>query len=185
VGYLRQVPGMQVLCPASQAELKRMLRQAAFELDGPVAVRYPKGGDGQYDGCQWEDQCYTGALLTLVTYGTTINDVLAAAGRLRQDGQKIDVIKLDRIQPLDARAVEMSVRATGRLLVVEETAAIGCLGDAIVSNLMQHGIFAQCSLMNLGDHFTPHGDLKSLRAFAEIDENSIYQKAKELLLHET
>ena len=46
--YLSQVPGMTVLCPASFAELRRMLRRAVEELDGPVAVRYPRGGQGRY-----------------------------------------------------------------------------------------------------------------------------------------
>lgn len=48
VGYLRQVPGMKIYCPASFAELRRMLRQAVLEDKGPVAVRYPRGGEGNY-----------------------------------------------------------------------------------------------------------------------------------------
>ena len=50
VNYLRSVPGMQVLCPASQAELDRMLRSAVLEMTGPVAVRYPRGCDGTFTG---------------------------------------------------------------------------------------------------------------------------------------
>ena len=45
-GYLRLVPGMKVLCPANLAELRIMLRWAAMECDGPVAIRYPRGGEG-------------------------------------------------------------------------------------------------------------------------------------------
>ena len=41
---------MTVLCPASFAELRRMLRQAVLEIDGPVAVRYPRGGEGRLPG---------------------------------------------------------------------------------------------------------------------------------------
>ena len=44
--FLSEIPGFTVLCPASFAELRSMLRQAVFELDGPVAVRYPRGGEG-------------------------------------------------------------------------------------------------------------------------------------------
>ena len=50
--YLPQVPGMTVYCPANFAELRRMLRRALYETDGPVAVRYPRGGEGAYyTGC--------------------------------------------------------------------------------------------------------------------------------------
>nr|WP_273482110.1 hypothetical protein [Dysosmobacter welbionis] len=46
--FLSEIPGFTVLCPSSFAELRRMLRQALFEIDGPVAVRYPRGGEGDY-----------------------------------------------------------------------------------------------------------------------------------------
>ena len=46
VMYLSQVPGMKVFCPASFAELRTMLRRAVQEETGPVAVRYPRGGEG-------------------------------------------------------------------------------------------------------------------------------------------
>ena len=48
--FLSEIPGFTVLCPASFAELRRMLRQALFEIDGPVAVRYPRGGEGALPG---------------------------------------------------------------------------------------------------------------------------------------
>ena len=46
--YLPQIPGFTVLCPANFAELRSMLRQALFDVAGPVAVRYPRGGEGTF-----------------------------------------------------------------------------------------------------------------------------------------
>ena len=181
IGFLRQIPGMQVLCPASQAEMRRMLCQAVLEMDGPVAIRYPKGGDGAYDQPHWSDQRFEEAELTMVTYGTTINDVLEAAQRLRREGRKVDVIKLDQIKPLDLHGIEASVLTTGRLLIVEETAAVGCLGDEMIAGLMERGVFARSMRLNLSDRFLPHGDFASLRALAGLDAAGIYQRAKELL----
>ena len=185
VGYLRQIPGMHVLCPASQAELQRMLKQAVFNLQGPVAIRYPKGGDGKYKAAHWNESYHTNAKLTFVTYGTTVNDVLSAAAALREDGVETDVIKLDQIQPLDLQSVIVSVRQTGRLVVVEETAEAGCVGDALLSGLLCQEIYPKARLLNLKDGIIPHGDLKSLRAMAGIDAQGIYAVAKELLLDET
>ena len=68
VGFLRQVPGMTVLCPADQAELAWMLRKAVFELSGPVAVRYPKGGDGAYTEICPAPVIRQGRDMTLVCY---------------------------------------------------------------------------------------------------------------------
>ena len=48
--FLDTVPGMTVLCPSSFQELRSMLRRAVLELTGPVAIRYPKGGEGSFRG---------------------------------------------------------------------------------------------------------------------------------------
>lgn len=46
ISYLRSVPHMQVLCPANFAELEAMLDEAVNRMSGPVAIRYPRGGEG-------------------------------------------------------------------------------------------------------------------------------------------
>ena len=185
VGYLRQVPGMEIYCPASQAELRRMLRLALWQSTGPVAVRYPRGGDGEYSQSQWIDQRIEGAQLTILTYGITINDVLAAVRRLSNDAIAADVIKLDRLLPLELDAVEASLAATGRILVVEEAAAAGSLGEAVAARLAQTGKMPRAMrLLNLQSGLVPHGATALLRHRVGLDADGIYQAAKELLAHE-
>ena len=48
VGYLRQVPGMKIFCPASFDELREDLHTALYACTGPAAIRYPRGGEGAY-----------------------------------------------------------------------------------------------------------------------------------------
>ncbi len=179
VGYLRQIPGMQVLCPANSAELRRMLRCAVLEMSGPVAVRYPRGGEGEYTNEHWENQLREDSNVTIVTYGMTINDVLAASKDL-----KADMIKLDQIAPIDFTNLQKSVEKTKHLLVVEEAAETGCVGQEIVSSLSQLGISFRSRLMNLKNGIVPQGDVKSLRKMMQIDSMSIEQAARELLQHE-
>lgn len=182
VGYLRQIPGMTVLCPASQAELRRMLRAAVLETSGPVAVRYPRGGDGAYDGAVWENQWCEQPAVTIVTYGITINDVLAAAKRLREEQIFVDLIKLDAIAPLCLDSVRQSLARSGKLLVVEETAAAGCVGSAILAQLVQDGAAPNAvRLINLQSGLVPHGSLPLLRHRTGLDEAGIYQATKELI----
>lgn len=181
VGYLRLVPGMQILCPASQQELERLLKKAVLEMDGPVAVRYPKGGDGEYVLPQAETVLVPGEDLTIVTYGTLINDVLAAGRQLKEAGCAAEVLKLEQICPLDCTAILQSVKKTGRLLVVEEVAASGCIGTEILKSLAENGISARTALINLGNGIVPHGDQKALKSLTGLDASGIYQRAKELL----
>ena len=54
LAYLSTVPGMTILCPASFAELRAQLEQALFEISGPVAIRYPRGGySRRASSCRW------------------------------------------------------------------------------------------------------------------------------------
>ena len=182
VGYLRQIPGMTVFCPASQAELRRMLREAILETSGPVAVRYPRGGNGAYDGAVWENQCCDAPAVTIVTYGITINDVLATVKRLRDEHISVDLIKLDQIAPLHLEPVRQSLAHSGKLLVVEETAAAGCVGSAILAQLVQEGAAPNAvRLINLQSGLVPHGSLPLLRHRTGLDEAGIYQATKELI----
>lgn len=182
VGFLRQIPGMQILCPANQASMRRLLYKALFELDGPVAIRYPKGSEGAYIS---EIKCPVicpGDELTIVTYGTTVNDVLDACRKLVDSGlPQPTVIYLEQIAPLDLAPALESIRITGRLLVVEETADAGCVGRDILSAVALAGVSVKSKLLNLKDGIVPHGDLKSLRKLTGIDADGIYNAAKELL----
>ncbi len=181
VGYLRQVPGMQILCPASLAELERMLEQAVLQMSGPVAVRYRKGGEGIYKASNWKQEFAEDAQVTVVTYGAMINPALEAGEKLAREGISVDLIKLDQIQPLAMDDILTSVRKTGKLLVAEEVAQAGCVGEEILTRLLQEGLAPKFRLCNLRDTLVPHGDLNSLRRVMGIDTEGIYQTVKELL----
>ena len=74
---------MTVLCPSSFAELRSMLEHAIFRLKGPVAVRYPRGGEGTYTedaGLSPSTLLRPGRDITLTGYGATIEALLDCAG---------------------------------------------------------------------------------------------------------
>ena len=81
VNYLSSVPGMTILAPASFQELDDMLGYALHELNGPVALRYPRGGEGAYKASHVtaEHILRDGSDLTLVCYGTMVNEAMTAA----------------------------------------------------------------------------------------------------------
>ena len=119
VCYLSAVPGMTILCPASFQELHDMLGYAIHEVTGPAAVRYPRGGEGRYTDSlmQAENLIREGTDVTVVCYGTMINEVLNAADELQSRGVSAEIIKLGMIAPNSFEQCIGSVRKTGRLLV--------------------------------------------------------------------
>jgi 1-deoxy-D-xylulose-5-phosphate synthase len=173
VAFLSSIPGMTVLCPSSFAELRDMLRHAILEIKGPVAVRYPRGGEGAYDGGGIDSsKCMReGRDITLVTYGVNINTAIEAAETLACEGIAVEVIKLGRISPIDIGAIATSARKTGRLLVLEECAGRGSVGESIASKLA--GEIKSAVLLNTGDIFAPCGETDDLRKFCGIDAESV------------
>ena len=137
--FLRSIPGMTVFCPASFAELRDMLVFAVNSVSGPVAVRYPRGGEGEYKagGSDAAKLIREGKDFTLVTYGISINTAVEVADKLEREGISIEIIKLGCICPVDMDMIFSSVAKTGRLLVLEECVAHGSVGEGIAAALAQ------------------------------------------------
>ena len=183
IAYLGAVPGMTVLCPASFAELHSMLDYALYSASGPVAVRYPRGGEGRYTDCtvQAETVLREGADLSIVCYGTMINEALEAADKLAVQGISAEIIKLGIVFPNDYALCLGSLRKTRRLLAVEEVCAAGCVGRRILAACAEQQLrLDTAKLLNLGDGIIPHGTVQELRHDYGIDADAIVRSAVEL-----
>lgn len=184
IAYLSSIPGITIFCPASFSELESMLDSAIHANGGPVAVRYPRGGEESYTANNAAGNAVRlrdGSDLTLVSYGTLIGTVLETAERLRQAGIECDVIKLNVVCPLDMELVKKSAAQTGKLLVAEECVAMGSIGERIAAQILQSGITLQSiALCNCGSSFLPHGTIKQLREFCGLNEDTLFQKALEV-----
>jgi 1-deoxy-D-xylulose-5-phosphate synthase len=185
VAYLSTIPGMTILCPSSFEELRLMLEHALFKVRGPVAVRYPRGGEGGYTASSRAEGTHVlqdGDDVTLITYGTMVNEAITAAKLLAEQGVSARLLKLNSIRPLDMGPVIQASGQTKAMLVAEECVASGCVGQQIACRLLEAGaVPASLSLINLGDQFVTHGTVPQLRQLCGIDGRSIFQKAMEVL----
>ena len=178
VGYLRQIPGMMIWCPASYQELRDMLGEA-LRQECPVAVRYPKGKEGAYrdGGTEAVRLLRKGKDAAIVVYGTMVNEALEAADRLAEESFSVGVIKLGVISPLDVRSIMELTEDTGGLLVAEECAAEGGVGEYIAANL--RGIPVQT--LNLGSGVVRQGTVAQQRSRCGIDADGIADAVRSML----
>lgn len=181
--FLRTVPNLKLLAPASTEELRKALHHAVYQMEGPVAVRYPRGGNGAYIGCLLEDQVLQiGEDVTIVSYGAMINEALEAARLLEKAGIHAELVKLFSLAPLDPALVLESVEKTGRLIVLEDCVSMGCIGESLVAALLAAGVQVKAlRLMNLGNRFVTHGTVGQLYESLGIDAKSVCKTAKELI----
>ncbi len=175
--FLSELPGYTVLCPASFAELRQMLKQALFELDGPVAVRYPRGGEGRYRNGLLETplvRLRAGKDAVILTYGVLINQALEAAALLEKKGIQAEVLKLNQIAPLDGKTLCGYFEKTDILLVLEDCFGAGCVGQRVAAILAKEGRAPKrLILKNLGRAFAPEGTVPQLEARFGLDAAAV------------
>ena len=174
VGYLRQIPGMTVLCPTTFDELRHMLRRAVLEMTGPVAIRYPRGGEIPATALPPT----AGAVITLVAYSSMTAYAQEAVQLLREQGIAANFLRLTSIAPLDWTAIDRAA-ACGQLLVTEDCVTTGCVGEAIAAHCS--GRSCRVTLCNLGERFVPHGTVQELYHSLGMDAQGLANKAREVL----
>ena len=195
IGFLRHAPGMMILCPASVAEQKDMLRWAVQKHNGPVAVRYPRGGDRNYHESKWvdrEDVRIAGALachrigsdVTLVTYGTMLDNTMKAAELLSQQGIEATVLRLLTVAPVPVYHVLTMMSTTPHVVVVEEAAAECGIRELLAWKLQHLSPNVRVDGIDLGNRFVTHGDMNSLYQHYKLDAKSIANYVQEVRSHE-
>ena len=185
VSYLCSVPNMAVFAPSNFDELREMLEMAINAIDGPVALRYPRGGEGALRGSYASAPAVVlreGGDLTLAGYGILINELLEAAEALSKRGISAGVVKLNLINPLDIKTVSAAVKSSGRLIVAEDVCGPGCVGERILSELCQLGESPKSArLLNLGSGIVTHGDVEQLLSLYGLDAAGITRASLEML----
>lgn len=152
VALLNAVPQMTIYSPTTFEELELHLKLALYDVNGPVAVRYPKGAplSTAADFAPTE-RPYTylraeGAKTLLITYGRIAANVLEAAKRLTMEGRPTSVLKLNCIKPIDPKCVELAL-SHYHVHFFEEGTLHGGVGE-VFGNALAHNEFAR--------HYTVH-----------------------------
>ena len=188
VGFLRQIPGMKILAPVSLEEQQQMLRWAVKECRGPVALRYPRGTEGNYKASDWQGPegaqvkvHRTGRDLTFVTYGRMLDNVLAAAELLHNQGIEATVLRLLSLSDLPIEEIVRNLPESRQILVVEEACDGSGIAQALAMELQS--LFPRCRVAqkNLGKAFVPQGSMKELYLHCGLDADTIACYAKEVL----
>ncbi len=186
VGFLRQASNLTLLCPASLVELNQMILWAALECDGPVAVRYPRGGNGSYTASRWghgESRVCThraGSQVAIITYGTMVDMALDTADIVSQNGIYPTVLRLLCINPLPIDEILTAIEGHTHVVILEETAVNSGIGPDLTAQL--HGRRRDLSLVtvDLGTAFVPHGSIPQLHKHCGMDPETVAKRILEV-----
>ncbi len=187
LGALWSLPNMKVFSPADIVEL-RLSIEYSLTQPGPKYLRLGKGGEGELSQNKFESlgredvlRYREGDSLTLITSGPILSEVLAAADVLIAHGWKVEVLSCPVLKPFPTESLLKFVSST-KILIVEEFNSYCGFGFRCKSAMLSQNPSATIHIMSAPDKFADVvGDQKALRAWAELDTDSIVARANRLL----
>jgi len=183
LSYLACVPNMVVMTPADENECRQMLT-TAFRIDGPTAVRYPRGsGPGVSPSLTLEtlpigrgELRRSGKRIAFLVFGTLLSAALDAAGTL-----DATVANMRFVKPLDHGLVRQLAEAHELLVTIEENSAIGGAGSEVARSLETQALRTPLLRLGLPDHFVEHGDQAQMLAELGLDAAGIIRQVQALI----
>ncbi len=176
LSFLRCIPNMVIMAPSDEDECRQML-YTGITLNGPSAVRYPRGvGTGIVPQQQMQALPVGRAMLrregrsglTLLAFGTMLTAALAAA-------EQLDATVLDMrfVKPLDEDAIRRHALQSRALVTVEENALAGGAGSGVSEVLDAAGILLPRLAIGIPDRYIDHGTREDCLVAAGLDTASV------------
>lgn len=182
ISYLMTIPGLALLAPKNKWEFADMLR-FAFDYDGPIAIRYPRGE--AYDGLKEfrapivsgkSEVLYDETGIALLAYGSMIPTALAVRGELKDLHYQCSLINARFAKPLDEQLL-LSLSADHKLLVtLEENVITGGFGQQVTQFLTDTGQTIKVIQIAIPDQFVEQGSVGRLREETGLDAALIVKK---------
>ncbi|MCA9975283.1 MAG: hypothetical protein KC413_06015, partial [Anaerolineales bacterium] len=145
IALMRGIPGMQIFCPADEADLVLGLR-AMLESPHPVYIRHTGGTaviEHQPDFAIGQaETVLNGRDLTLLTYGMLFREAHAAAHLLSERGYSVRLLNLRTVWPIDEQAILQAARETRLLVTIEDHFLTGGLATIVSELLLRHQVNA-------------------------------------------
>ena len=179
LSFLRCIPNLIIMAPSNAVEMYQMLN-SAYQLDGPVCVRYPRGTSLIKDYTNNNtieigkaNIARIGKKIAVFAFGTTLDQALIA-------GEDLDATVVDMrfIKPLDESLILDLAKTHQQLITIEDNAITGGAGSSVSELLHAHKINTTLTMLGLPDSFTEQGSQEELYTLYGLDANAIIRAAQ-------
>ena len=190
--FAANTPGVKVICPATPADAKGMLKSAIRDND-PVCmmentILYNLQGEVPEEDdflvpLGKANVIREGKDLSIIAHGKSVHTALQVAETLEEKHRvSVEVVDLRSIRPLDVETILSSVRKTNRVLLVEENKPF-CGVDAQIAFIIQDQAFdhLDAPVKRVSAIDVPQAYSKTLENFQIPDHDRVLAKAMELL----
>ena len=179
LSYLRTIPNLVIAAPADATELCALL-ETALALDGPMAIRYPKGAVPSTPDLpveplpvgRWEE-VRKGTDVAILAIGKMVGVALEAADLLESEGVSCGVINSRWLKPIDPRLASDWALRYPALVTAEDNVISGGFGAAVLENLAAVGLAGKVRVMALPDQFIAHAKPGDILARHGLDAGGL------------
>ncbi len=183
--YLSALPGMVVMAPKDENELRQMLA-TAINADGPAALRYPRGNgigvvlDPEFKRLEIgkSEILREGADIAILALGSMVYPALEAASKLDALGLHATVINARFMKPLDEELISCLAAEKQFLVTAEEGTEYGGFGAVVAALLQDRRIPSGILRIAVPDRIIPHGAPNLLHAKYGLDVDGIVNRIK-------
>ena len=189
--YLRLVPGMVIMAPKDENELRNMLYTATQYKRGPIAMRYPRGNAigvkiGEFEKLEIGkgEIVKEGKDAAILAIGNMVQNSLDAAKILEEGGINAEVINARFVKPLDRELLFDVFSRFDKILTVEDNTIVGGFGSAVSEFASQHNLKNEILIHGVPDRFIDHGKPEELHEELKLDAKGISEVVQEFLLRE-
>lgn len=171
LSYLRCIPGMLIMTPSDENELRAMLT-TGYQFQGPAAVRYPRGSgpnapiDSELKPLEIGKGVVRrqGAKVALLVFGVQLTEALHVAEALNAT-----VVDMRFVKPLDEQLLRELAASHELLVTIEENSIMGGAGSAVSEFLAQDGIVKPVLHLGLPDYYVEHAQPTQMLAECGLD----------------
>lgn len=184
--YLRLIPGMVIMAPKDESELRDMVYTAIKYKKGPIAVRYPRGSalgvplKNHFDLIEIgkAETLRKGDDIALLAVGAMVDYSLKAAEKLEAMGIHCEVVNMRFVKPLDNDLLDDIAARHKKIVTLEENTLVGGFGSGVIEYFNEKNYKNDVLRIGLPDHFVEHGTQAELHHILEIDPDGIVKKVK-------
>ncbi len=194
IGFLRPIPNMHLMAPKDENELRQMIWTAVYHVQGPVAVRVPRGAGAGVEILREVTPLPIGkgeiltdpmeaerADVAIFGYGAMALVAKQAALDLAEEGIRAVAVNPRWAKPLDEELILRLARATGRVITVEDHLAAGGFGSAVLELLQAHNVHVPVRIIGIKDAFIEHGSVAKLRELCGLTPAHIAEVARQMV----
>ncbi len=181
LSYLRMIPNLVVGAPADATELCAMI-ETAVDHDGPIAIRYPKGGAVSVPSLPVPpleigeaELLQEGSDVLLIAVGRMVETAAKAAADLAEKGVDAGVVNARWVKPLDPRIVEWASDAR-HVVTLEDGVMAGGFGSGVMEAFSDAGLTKDVTCVGVPDRYLPHGLASDVMESVGMDADSVVER---------